>query len=58
MSDPLDPVPSEDVPSPPFPEVDPASTPDEAPQPGPLPDDGLGRPIDGSVMGAGDGDPE
>ncbi len=57
MPDPLDPAPNEDVPTPPFPEVDPASTPDEAPQPGPLPDDGLGRPVDGSVMGAGDADP-
>ena len=28
MPDPLDPAPNEDVPSPPFPEVDPASTPE------------------------------
>ena len=57
MSDPLDPPPSEDVPSPPFPEVDPTGAPDESPAPASLPDDGLGRPIDGSVMGAGSADP-
>lgn len=52
MPDPLDPAPNEDVPSPPFPEIDPANTPEEAPTPDQLPDDGSGRPIDGSVLGA------
>lgn len=57
MPEPLDPVPNEDVPSPPYPESDPAGAPEEMPAPGPLPDDGLGRPIDGSVMGAGSAEP-
>ena len=57
MPDPLDPAPDVDVPAPPFPEIDPAGAPDESPTPGPLPDDGLGRPIDGSVMGSGAADP-
>ncbi len=49
---------NEDVSSPPFPERDPTVIPEDSASPPPLPDDGLDRPIDGSVMGAGDADPE
>ena len=52
MSDPSPLPPGEDSPSPPSPELDPAGAPEEFPAPDILPDDGFGRPVDGSVLGS------
>ena len=42
----------------PGPEIDPAGAPEETPQTTPLPDSDPGdRPVDGSVLAAGDPDP-
>lgn len=42
----------------PAPEIDPGGAPEETPQTTPLPDSDPGdRPVDGSVMAAGDSDP-
>ena len=57
MSDPTYPAPGEDAPAPLPPEIDPAGSPEEAPAPDALPDDGFGRPVDGSVLGSNAGLP-